>query len=64
MLTNSRDIYRRLEAEGWMLNRIKGSHHIFTKPGFKRVIPVPHPKKDIPVGTVRSIYKAAGWKID
>ena len=64
MLTNSRDIYRRLVADGWVLDRINGSHHIFTKSGAERAIPVPHPKKDIPLGTARSIYKAAGWKID
>ncbi|MEI6335246.1 MAG: type II toxin-antitoxin system HicA family toxin [Methylococcaceae bacterium] len=22
---------------------------------------VPHPRKDLPIGTLRSIYKQAGW---
>jgi HicA toxin of bacterial toxin-antitoxin, len=29
MLTNSRDIVRRLEQEGWTLVRVTGSHHVF-----------------------------------
>ncbi|WP_404363709.1 type II toxin-antitoxin system HicA family toxin [Marinobacter sp.] len=24
--------------------------------------PVPHPKSDLPKGTLRSIWKQAGWK--
>ena len=57
--TNSRDIIRRLEAEGWVFVSSKGSHHKFRK-GALTVI-VPHPKKDLPIGTARAIAKAAGW---
>jgi len=64
MLTNSRDIIRRLEAEGARLVRIKGSHHHFWHPQSRSIVTVPHPKKDIPLGTVRAIYKQAGWKKD
>ena len=32
MLTNSREIIRRLENEGWRLARSKGSHHQFKHP--------------------------------
>jgi predicted RNase H-like HicB family nuclease len=32
MLTNSRDIKRRLEHEGWILERVAGSHHVFKHP--------------------------------
>jgi predicted RNA binding protein YcfA (HicA-like mRNA interferase family) len=57
----SADIIKKLEADGWKLARSKGSHHHFkhgTKPG---LVTVPHPKSDIPTGTLRSIYKQAGW---
>jgi predicted RNA binding protein YcfA (HicA-like mRNA interferase family) len=37
----------------------RGSHHKFCK-GAVTII-VPHPKKDLPVGTARSIVKLAGW---
>lgn len=59
VLTNSRDIIRRLEAEGWMLVSSKGSHHKFRRGGHNLI--VPHPKKDLPLGTARSIARAAGW---
>jgi predicted RNA binding protein YcfA (HicA-like mRNA interferase family) len=59
ILTTSRDIIRRLEAEGWVLVSTKGSHHKFRK-GDRTVI-VPHPKKDLPLGTARNIARFAGW---
>ena len=59
MLRNSRDIVRRLKAEGFELVSVKGSHHKFRK-GAITVI-VPHPKKDLPVGTARSIARQVGW---
>ncbi|MCC6946576.1 MAG: type II toxin-antitoxin system HicA family toxin [Bradyrhizobiaceae bacterium] len=64
MLTNSRDIKRRFEKEGWVLDRIKGSHHIFRRPGTGQILILPHPKKDLGLGLVRAIYKQAGWKFD
>jgi predicted RNA binding protein YcfA (HicA-like mRNA interferase family) len=64
MHTNSRDIKSRLEAEGWVLVRVKGSHHQFRHPGTGKTLTIPHPKKDIPIGTVRDIYRSAGWKKD
>ncbi|RTL97140.1 addiction module toxin, HicA family [Ancylobacter aquaticus] len=64
MLTNSRDIRKRLEAEGWRLERIRGSHHVFRHPANGAIIVLPHPKKDLGHGLVRAIYRAAGWKID
>jgi len=59
ILRSSRDIVRRLEAEGWALISIKGSHHKFRKDA--RTVIVPHPKKDLPIGTARSIARMAGW---
>ena len=59
MLRNSRAIVKRLKSEGFELVSVKGSHHKFRK-GTITVI-VPHPKKDLPVGTARSIAKLVGW---
>jgi predicted RNA binding protein YcfA (HicA-like mRNA interferase family) len=64
MLTNSRDIIRRLEREGWTLVRVTGSHHVFKNPVSGETLVVPHPKKDLGKGLVRAIYKGAGWKLD
>ena len=59
MLRNSRDIVKRLKAEGFELVSVKGSHHKFRKG--TTVVVVPHPKKDLPVGTARSIARRVGW---
>ena len=64
MLTNSRDIIRRLEKEGWRLVRLKGSHRQFKHPTKSGRVTVPHPKKDMPLKTVLSIYESAGWPKD
>ncbi|WP_338724081.1 type II toxin-antitoxin system HicA family toxin [Devosia sp. XK-2] len=37
-----------------------GSPHKYRHADGKIVI-LPHPRKDIPAGTVRSIYRQAGW---
>lgn len=51
---------QRLHAEGFALVAIRGSHHKFAKG--ERVVIVPHPKKDMPLGTARNIARQAGWK--
>jgi predicted RNA binding protein YcfA (HicA-like mRNA interferase family) len=58
---NSRKIVKRLEKEGWVCARISGSHHIFKHEDGSHLITVPHPKRDLPVGTARAIAKEAGW---
>jgi len=45
MLTNSRDIRQRLEREGWILERVTGSHHVFKHPVSRATVVLPHPKK-------------------
>ncbi len=58
---NSRRIIERLQRESWELIGAKGSHHKFRNALTGRVLVVPHPKKDLPLGTARSIAKQAGW---
>ena len=60
---NSRDIIKALEADGWALKRITGSHHHYMHPTKSGIVTVPHPKKDLPIGTVRSIEKTSGLKL-
>jgi predicted RNA binding protein YcfA (HicA-like mRNA interferase family) len=60
---SSRDLIRRLLDDGWLEVAQVGSHKQFkhtTKPGR---VTVPHPKKDIPIGTLKSIEKQAGIKL-
>jgi len=42
--------------------RAKGSHHHFKHPIKKGIVTIPHPKKDIPKGTVGNILRQAGLK--
>lgn len=58
---DSRDLIKRLERDGWMLARTKGSHHQYKHPDKPGLVTVVHPKRDIPMGTLRSIYRQAGW---
>jgi len=61
MERNSRKLIRLLEAEGWYLVAVRGDYYQYrhlTKTGR---VTVPHPNKDIVAGTLRSIYKQAGW---
>jgi len=64
LLRDSRDIIRRLEREGFELVSITGSHHKFVHRALRLRVIIPHPKRDLPIGTVRAIYKDAGWEKD
>ncbi|VDC31541.1 type II toxin-antitoxin system HicA family toxin [Pseudogemmobacter humi] len=56
--TNSRKLLKVLKEAGFEEVSKKGSHLKLRK-GDRTVI-LPHPKKDLPPGTVRSIYQQAG----
>lgn len=58
----SDDLIKMVEADGWVHRNTKGSHYNFTHPTKKGVVTVPHPKKDLPIGTVKNILKQAGLK--
>jgi predicted RNA binding protein YcfA (HicA-like mRNA interferase family) len=60
-MASSREIAGRLEKEGWELARQSGSHRQYKHPTRPGRVTLPHPVKDIPVGTLRSIYRQAGW---
>ncbi|MCL2824843.1 MAG: type II toxin-antitoxin system HicA family toxin [Polyangiaceae bacterium] len=59
----SREIIRRLIDDGWVLARVEGSHHQFRHPTKPGTTTVPHPKKDIPVGTAKHIERQSGVKL-
>jgi predicted RNA binding protein YcfA (HicA-like mRNA interferase family) len=56
----SLDLIKMIEADGWYEVRVKGSHHHFKHPTKEGLVTVPHPKKDLPIGTVNNILKQAG----
>ncbi|MFW7204149.1 type II toxin-antitoxin system HicA family toxin [Serratia sp. BNK-17] len=54
---SSAELIRKLKKEGWVLDRVKGSHHTFVKEGREDIITVPHPEKDLATGTLQRILK-------
>lgn len=57
---DSRTLIKRIEDDGWYKVATRGSHNQFKHPIKKGRVTVPHPKKDLPVSTVKSILKQAG----
>jgi predicted RNA binding protein YcfA (HicA-like mRNA interferase family) len=50
-----------LENRGWSLQRINGSHHIYTRPGSRFTISVPvHGNRNLSPGVQRKIMRIAG----
>jgi predicted RNA binding protein YcfA (HicA-like mRNA interferase family) len=59
---DSRKLIRLLEKDGWVLERVTGNHHTFKHPDHRCVITLSHPRKDLSIGQVQSIYRLAGWE--
>lgn len=59
-MTTSREIIEKLTKLGWVKVAQKGSHVQFKHIDFSGRVTVPHPKRDVPIGTLRSIYRQAG----
>jgi predicted RNA binding protein YcfA (HicA-like mRNA interferase family) len=60
---DGRELITALRADGWWEVAHKGSHVQFKHPFKPGRVTVPHPKRDIPIGTLRSIEKQAGLKL-
>ena len=60
---NSREVIRLLQKAGWVEVAQKGSHMQFKHPERPGRVTVPHPKHDVPIGTLRSIEKQAQMKL-
>jgi predicted RNA binding protein YcfA (HicA-like mRNA interferase family) len=59
---NSTDIIKKLQAAGWEHVSTRGSHHKYRHPVSGKSVIVPHPKKDLPLDTAKSIVKQAELK--
>lgn len=57
----SAEIIKRLEKTGWQCVGGKGDHQKYKHPSKNGHVVVPHPRKDIPIGTLRNIYRQANW---
>jgi len=59
-----KDIIKRLESDGWIMVRQKGSHKQFKHPGKPDLITLPDQggNKEPSIGVLNDIFKKAGWK--
>lgn len=60
----SSEIIKILEKDGWFIHNIRGSHHQFKHSTKLGKVTVPHPKSDIPIGTLKNILKQAQIKME
>ena len=51
---DSGEVLKRLERDGWMPRKGKGSHRVFTHPTKPGIVVVPQPRKDLMIGTLRT----------
>lgn len=57
-----REIITRLEADGWVFDRQKGSHRQYRHPVKPGTVTVAGKANvDLPTDTLRSIFRQAGW---
>jgi predicted RNA binding protein YcfA (HicA-like mRNA interferase family) len=60
---DSQTVIRLIAVDGWTLKRVTGSHHHFMHETKAGIVTVPHPKKDLPAGTLKSIERQSGVKL-
>ncbi len=59
----SGDIIKVLEKDGWIEVRQTGSHKQFRHPEKMGTVTVPHPKREMAIGTIKSIERQSGLKL-
>lgn len=57
---NSKELIKLIKQDGWYIVRTRGSHNQFKHPTKPGLVTIPHPKKDLPKKTIKSILKQAG----
>ena len=55
-----REVVKILTSKGFVLERVRGSHHIYRNPDTKRMAVVPFHKRGLPKGTLLEILRQAG----
>jgi predicted RNA binding protein YcfA (HicA-like mRNA interferase family) len=60
---NGRDIIRALERDGWRRVRVTVDHFHFRHPSKPGLVTVPHPVRDVTLGTLRSIERQSGLRL-
>jgi len=60
---NGKQIIKKLQKEGWKLDRVNGSHHIMIKDGERSVSVPVHGSTDTGKGLLSTIEKQTGVKL-
>ena len=59
---SSREVLQVLKDDGWFEVACVGDHHQFKHPSKPGKVTLTHPRKDIPLRTLKSIEQQAGVK--
>jgi len=59
----SREVLKRLKRAGWQEVRQSGSQKHLRHPDRPGTVTVPHPKADLPIGTLKSIERQSGIEL-
>ena len=57
------EVIKRIKAAGWTHVRTKGSHQHFKHSHRSGITTVAHPKREIPIGTLKNIEKQSGVRL-
>lgn len=60
---NSKEVIKLIEKDGWYEVAQRGSHKQYKHAVKNGRVTVPHPKRDLPIGTLKSIEKQSGVKL-
>jgi predicted RNA binding protein YcfA (HicA-like mRNA interferase family) len=60
---SSGEIMKILKADGWRVKNQEGSHLQLVHPVKPGKVTIPHPRKDLPERTARSIFRQAGLPV-
>ncbi len=58
-----KELEKLLKNAGWILASTRGSHFYYVHPTKPNKVTVPNHKGDIPIGTVKAIFKQAGLEV-
>ena len=61
---SSRELITIIENDGWELVGCRGSHWQFKHPTKPGRVTITHPKKDVPMGTMRNVFAQAQIALD
>ena len=60
---SSKEVLKKLKKDGWYISTSEGSHLQLKHPLKKGKVTVPHPRKDLPIKTIKSIETQSGVKL-